>query len=113
MNTNIIQEKLTAIADTTTSKAVLSNATARSIGVENNTLNITEASNVTKLAVNTDNIEEKLSAGTLSGTNTAPILVSKKVKGLKGERGITVSGDDEKVALQGPPVARLDLWTHD
>ena len=35
-------------------------------------------------------------------------LVSNKVKGLKGQRGITVTGDDEKVTLQGPPVAD---WT--
>jgi hypothetical protein len=112
VNKDVIQEKLTAIADatttTTTSKAVLSNANVRSIGVDS-TLNITEASNVIKLAVKTDNIQEKLSAGTLSGTSTAPILVSKKVKGLNGERGITVTGDNEQVViLQGPPVAD---WT--
>ena len=63
-----IQEKLTSIADatttTTTSKAVLSNANVRSIGVDN-TLNITEASNVMNLIVNTNTIQEKLSAGTL------------------------------------------------
>ena len=49
-----IQEKLTAITDatnaTTTSKAVLSNTTVRSIGVDN-TLSITEASHVISIAV--------------------------------------------------------------
>ena len=35
--------------------------------------------------------------------------MSTKVKGLKGERGITVTGDNEQVViLQGPPVAD---WT--
>ena len=113
VNKDKIQEKLIAIgnASTTnnTSKAVLSNATVRSIGVENNTLNITEANNVINLAVNTNNIQEKLNVGTLSvNDNSAPILVSKKVKGLKGQRGITVTGDDEQVILQGPPCAD---WT--
>ena len=56
---NNIQEKLTAIADATdttttpptaTSKAVLSNTTVRSIGVDD-TLSITETSNVIKVVV--------------------------------------------------------------
>ena len=72
-------------------------------------MNITEANNVINLAVNTNNIQEKLNAGTLSvNANSALILVSKKVNGLKGQRGITVTGDDEQVILQGPPCAD---WT--
>ncbi len=52
-NKDNIQEKLIAIANASTtnntSKAVLSNATVRSIWVENITLNITEANNVINL----------------------------------------------------------------
>ena len=70
---NNIQEKLTAIPDatttdttttpttTTTSKAVLSNTNVRSIGVDN-TLSISEASNVIKVAVDKSKIQEKLTA---------------------------------------------------
>ena len=68
VNKNVIQEKLTAIADatttTTTSKAVLSNTTVSSIGVDD-TLSITETSNVIKVAVDKNKIQEILTAGTL------------------------------------------------
>ena len=68
VNTSNIQEKLTATPDATnttttpptaTSKAVLSHTTVRSIGVDD-TLNITETSNVIKLAVDKSKIQEKL-----------------------------------------------------
>ena len=69
VNTSKIQEKLTATPDatnttttpTTTSKAVLSSATIRSIGVDD-TLKITETSNVIKLAVDKSKIQEKLTS---------------------------------------------------
>ena len=60
------------------------------------------------MVVDKTKIQEKLSAGTLSGTNTASILASKKIKGLKGDRGITLTGDDDQVTIKGPPVSD---WT--
>ena len=79
------------------------------IGTKDDKLTIETTGSIIKLGVDTIKIQEKLSAGTvLANDNSASILVSKKVRGLKGQRGITVSGDDEKVTLQGPPVAD---WT--
>ena len=92
-----IQEKLTAIPDATdttttpataTSKAVLSNATVRSIGVDD-TLKITETSNVIKLVVDKSKIQEKLT--TIADNDGAKaLLVDKTVKGLAADTSINI-----------------------
>ena len=105
VNTGVIQEKLTATSDTTTSKAVLASKTIRSVGVDD-TMNIGLTGNVINLAVNKTNIQEKLTSGTIvANDNSADVLVGSKIKGTKGDRGITVSSDAEKLMLTGPPIS--------
>jgi hypothetical protein len=108
VDTGNMQEKLTAISDATNSKA-LARITVRSIGGDN-TMTVTQANSVSHLAVDETNIQEKPIPGTiLADDNSGSILSSTtKVRGLKGQRCITVSGDNEKLLLTGPPSAD---WT--
>ena len=85
---NNIQEKLTAIADATASKAVLSGGTIRSIGVDD-TLSIAETSNVIKVAVDKNKIQEKLTT-IADNSGGRALLVGKEVKGLAADTSVNI-----------------------
>ena len=71
---------MTATGDATSSKAILNNSTVRSVGVDE-TLTVSEANDVTNLAVNKERIQEKLT--TIADNDGAKaLLVDKKIKGL-------------------------------
>ena len=105
----VIQEKLVAVNDATGSKAVLSGTTVRSVGTDN-TLTITEANNIINLAVDKTKIQEKLTAGTLPPlvVESEPVLTGSTIKGLVGERGVSLESTDNYVRVIGPPSAE---WT--
>ena len=88
-------------------QAIKIGSLSNKVGTKDSTLTVETTDNIIKLGVDKEKIQEKLSAGTLlANDNSPPILVSKKVKGLKEQRGITVTGDNEQVVtLQGPPCA--------
>ena len=73
-----IQEKLIPITDATTSKAVLSGTTVRSVGVDN-TLNIGVTSDVINLAVDQTKIQEKLTA-TADATSSKAVVSGATVR---------------------------------
>ena len=99
-----IQERLTPIADATTSKAVLSGIKVRSVGVDN-TLNIGVSSNVINLEVNRTNIQEKLSAGTASA-NSQSVLSGSTIKNIVPGTGLTLSSDANNIIITG-----IDAYT--
>ena len=101
-----IQERLTPIADATTSKAVLSGIKVRSVGVDN-TLNIGVSSDVINLEVNKTNIQEKLSAGTASA-NSQSVLSGSTIKNIVPGTGLTLSSDANKIVITG-----IDAYTKD
>ena len=102
----VTQEKLTATADAANSKAVLSNTTVRSVGVDE-TLSVTETNNVIKLAVDKDKIQEKLTAGSIAGhASVSSILSGNKIKGIKALQGISAATNDaDLVWLYGPQIS--------
>ena len=102
----VMQEKLTATADAANSKAVLSNATVRSVDADD-TLSVTETNNVIKLAVDEQKIQERLTAGSIEGhASVSSILSGNKIKGIKGLQGISAAANDADLAwLYGPQIS--------
>ena len=91
-------------------QAVLNGTRLNKIGTKDNTLTAETVNQIIQLGVDKSVIQEKLTPGqVLANDNSGSILSGNKIKGLKGDRGITLSGDSEKLVLTGPLTAENGL----
>ena len=92
-------------------QAVLDGVLLNKIGVKDDTLLIEITGKVIKLGVNKDKIQAKLTAGVdPSEPQTSAVFDGgNKIKGLVGDRGVSLEPSANFIRVKGPPIAD---WSH-